>query len=69
MTRIESNSLTQTEVLGDLMNLERGEELVFTAGRREVTVTGGNGFYSIEGMSRDYNGEKITARVIANMIR
>jgi len=71
MTTVESNSLTQTEVLGDLTNLERGEELVFIAGRREVTVTGNGagGYFNIQGIDREYNGAKIAARVIANMIR
>lgn len=69
MARIESNSRTQNEVLGDLINLETDDELVFTAGRREVTVTGGGGSYNIEGMNRTYNGERVAARIIANLIR
>lgn len=68
MTSTDTNSRTQTEVLLDLINLEKGETIRFTAGRQPIVVTRQCGL-NIEGVRKTLHGDKVAARMIAALVR
>lgn len=69
MATTESNSRSKSEILGTLGAHDSGDTVIFTSGRRPVTVRCWTDSYEIQGIRREYNGAKIAANVIAAMVR